>query len=170
MLILNSVLPLEAAEQSLTAWPIVFMMFSVAFALIVMPIAMNWFLDSDYNAQWVQVVLKSAQIALLLVCLAITVFVPYKVISNADTPGGAWSLFLGFVLIGVLFGFWLKQFEMYSRRAWFGAGLFIALCFIITVVVSVALLLTSLVAQVVALPAAGLVALLIIGFAVTQRN
>lgn len=173
VLLLNSAVPLVPADNvdsGLTAWPIVFMMFLVALALVALPIALNWLMDSDFYRPWVQGVMKCIQVILVLSCVGIAFFFPFKVLGNAETPGGVWSLFLGFVLIGVLFGFWVGQFEYYARYAWYGAGAFIGVCFIMAVILSVSLLVSALIAQIVALPAAGLILVALIALVFSSKR
>lgn len=160
MLILNSVLPTEPVDQGIGAWPIVLMMFAVTLALVLLPMALSWLLDSEFYRSWVQIIMKCVQVVLVLACVAVILAVPFKVISLAETSRGVWWLFLGFVAIGVFAGFWFDRFEYTSGRAWWIAGGFIALCLIFAIVISIALAISALLAKAVVLPV-GIVALMI---------
>lgn len=168
MLILNSVFPSVPAEEGFTQWPLVIMLFIVALALVALPLVMNWLFESEYERPMVRDIMKGAQIALLLLCLATVVLLPHKIVSSAETFGGAWKLFAVLCLIGGMSGLWFKQTEYFEYRAWYIALAFVAVCFISTFVYSLALALDTLISQLVAVPFA--VVVIVVGFGLALAN
>ncbi|MGP4994584.1 hypothetical protein [Glutamicibacter ardleyensis] len=155
MLLQISPIPVTPIDQGATVWPVLLMMLGVAVALFIFPLALTWVsgvFDTGLYRRWAEIVAKFG-LPLLVVASALTaIFLPYRVIAQAKTVGGMWSLFLCFAVFGVAFGFWVKRTIGYARFSLISAGAFIGLCFIMTVILSLSLLISTLVAQVSIIP------------------
>ena len=156
-------MPVETVDTSLTSWSSVIMMVGLTLALPLMVMAFNWFMEVEPFSPIARFFSKLGFGVLCLSSVSAILVLPFVLMNRAESAGGVWTMFIIFVMIAFVSRWLMKQSEVDDWTSWVIFGVFVVLCFIGAIVISLSLLIQSLIASVVLLPL-GVILIVVIAF------